>query len=188
MRTSAKPGGAGSDTAAPRDSWQLNASAVMSDDAFFSLGVSLAHDLACGFLGHHRRFGRLSRFLPSSSRYRACRFDHRRCSNTRCRVHALTVRQGFIARRQRPAFGLYLSTSWRAHASATAAVTKGPASRRSRERTHLVSPLLALEVRKRECGGGGSSMESIGGPRASRSDRHESDAAMRGGLPVDARG
>ena len=36
--------------------------------------------------------------------------------------------------------------------------------------------------------GGGSSTESIGGPRASRSDRHESDAAMRGGLPVDPRG
>ena len=45
-----------------------------------------------------------------------------------------------------------------------------------------VLTLLTLAVRKRECGGGGSSTESIGGPRASRSDRHESDAAMRGGV------
>jgi hypothetical protein len=61
-------------------------------------------------------------------------------------------------------------------------------SRRLRELTHLCLPLLTLEVRKREFGGGGSSTESIGGSRASRSDRHESDAAMRGGLPVDPRG
>jgi hypothetical protein len=103
----------------------------MSDDAFLSLGVLLSGELkiGCGILGHHRRFGSLSRFLPSQLRYRAARFDHRRRSNTRCRVHALTVRQGFIARRQRPALGLYLSSSWRAHASVTAAAMNGPAGR-----------------------------------------------------------
>jgi hypothetical protein len=61
--------------------------------------------------------------------------------------------------------------------------------RRSRERTHPCSRLWTLEVRSRECGGG-SSTESTGGPRASRSD-HESGAAMRGGClwaPVDDTG
>src|ERR1700730_16719842 len=61
-----------------------------------------------------------------------------------------------------------------------------------------VLTLLTLEVRKREFGGGGSSTEEvhprqrllhggsptepIGGPRASRRDRRESDAAMRWGV------
>jgi len=38
--------------------------------------------------------------------------------------------------------------------------------------------ILVAVVRRRRSG---SSTESIGGTRASRSDRHESDAAMRGG-------
>ena len=60
---------------------------------------------------------------------------------------------------------------------------------------HQNGPTRAHRNGPSECAatsrGGGSSTESIGGPRASRSDRHESGAAMRGGYlwtPVDEPG
>jgi hypothetical protein len=60
---------------------------------------------------------------------------------------------------------------------------------------HGNGPTFAQRNGPAECAaasrGSGSSTESIGGPRASRSDRHESDAAMRGGYlwaPVDEPG
>src|SRR5258707_13201248 len=50
---------------------------------------------------------------------------------------------------------------------------------------HQNGPACAHQNGPTQCAdtshGGGSSTESIGGPRALRSDRHESDAAMRGG-------
>jgi hypothetical protein len=56
VRTSAKPE-ASDQTPRHGILGKLNASAKINNDAFFSLGVSLAHDLACGFLGHQARLG-----------------------------------------------------------------------------------------------------------------------------------
>jgi hypothetical protein len=89
----------------------------------------------------------------------------------------------------------YVKAVWAARVAATSLRSASKQHWRGGLGAHGNGPTCAQRNGPAECAaasrGAGSSTESIGGPRASRSDRHESDAAMRGGYlwaPVDEPG